>query len=299
MVDLRKSYLLSLLLMTAWTPSLQAQGKRVVTYIEDVQEERRSTRWTLTEWLRIKERMKMMDVWLAMFSDPRKDKFAPELSLQYGQSHGSSQITYGDAADFSDSTWARRETDHKKEQGHLQFWFTNLVSATTGLRTLDIDLGLEAGFINRFMVEQQTLEPAALPALTTATDKIQYSGVNLRLFGANEQDSFLVGKIGKFNRSSGLTDSPFASTSGSYYGGEMALYFLSFLGAEGEYLAFKPQVSEDAKAKASHLDYGAFLEIYNVRFIYGVYDHTWTEEKEGQRLDSRERGRMLTVRLYF
>jgi hypothetical protein len=285
--------------MSSWAPLLHAQGKRVVTYIEDVQEERKSTRWTLTEWLRIKERMKMMDVWLAMFSDPKKDKFAPELNLQYGQSRGLSLFKYGDSADFNEDTWASSETEHKKEHGRLQFWFTNLVSSTTGLRTLDIDLGIEAGFINRFMVEQQTLAPAAVPAIATATDKTQLSGVNLRIFGANEQDSFLVGKIGKFNRSSGFADSPFASTSGTYYGGEMALYFLRFLGAEGQYLSFKPQLSAEETAKASNVEYGAFLEIYNVRFVYGVYDHIWNQEKEGLRLDSRERGRMLTLRLYF
>jgi hypothetical protein len=298
-VRFRKSYLLSILLMSNWAPSLHAQGKRVVTYIEDVQEERKSTRWTLTEWLRIKERMKMMDVWLAMFSDPKKDKFAPELSLQYGQSRGLSLFKYGDAADFQDTTWATSETEHKKEHGRLQFWFTNLVSSTTGLRTLDIDLGLEASFINRFMVEQQTLTPAAFPELVTGTDKTQLSGVNLRIFGANEQDSFLVGKIGKFNRSSGFADSPFASTSGTYYGGEMALYFLRFLGAEGQYMMFKPQLSDAEKAKASNIEYGGFLEIYNVRFIYSIYDHNWSQEKEGVRLDSREQGRMLTLRLYF
>jgi hypothetical protein len=285
--------------MTCLAPSLRAQGKRVVTYIEDVQEERKSTRWTLTEWLRIKERMKMMDVWLAMFSDPKKDKFAPELNLQYGQSHGLSLFKYGDAADFKGSTWATSETEHKKEQGRLQFWFTNLVSQATGLRTLDIDLGIEAGFTNRFMMEQETLAPAALTAITTATDKIQLSGVNLRIFGSNVQDSFLVGKIGKFNRSSGFIDTPFASTSGTYYGGEMALYFLRFLGAEGQYLSFKPEVRENTTAKASNVDYGAFLEIYNVRFIYGMYDHVWSQEDQGTRLDSRERGSTLTLRLYF
>ncbi|MDQ3235072.1 MAG: hypothetical protein M3Q07_24955, partial [Pseudobdellovibrionaceae bacterium] len=232
-------------------------------------------------------------------SDPRKDKFAPELNLQYGQSHGSSVLQYGDATDFNDSTWASSESDHSKEHGRLQFWFTNLVSSTTGLRTLDVDLGIEASFVNRFMAEQQTLTPTTMPSITTATDKIQLGGVNLRLFGANEQDSFLVGKIGKFNRSSGFVDSPFASISGTYYGGEMALYFLRILGAEGQYLAFKPQVSEDEKAKASNVEYGAFLEIYNVRFIYGVYDHIWSQENQGLRLDSRERGRMLTFRLYF
>ncbi len=33
----------------------------VTTYVTKVQEQRKSTRWTLTEWLRIKERMKLMD----------------------------------------------------------------------------------------------------------------------------------------------------------------------------------------------------------------------------------------------
>src|SRR5258707_569097 len=53
----------------------------VTTYVTKTQDERQSTRFNLTEWLRIKERMKMMDVWLSMFSDPKKDKFAPELNL--------------------------------------------------------------------------------------------------------------------------------------------------------------------------------------------------------------------------
>lgn len=296
---MRNTYVLAFLLTTSLTSSLEAQTTRVVTYIEDVQEERKSTRWTLTEWLRIKERMKMMDVWLAMFSDPKKNRFAPELNLQYGQSRGLSLFKYGNATSFDADNWASTETEHRIEQGHLQFWFTNLVSSTTGLRTLDIDLGIEASFSNRFMSEQQTFAPTDIAPITTATDKLQLSGINLRIFGANEQDSFLVGKIGKFNRSSGFLDSPFASTSGTYYGGEMALYFLGFLGAEGQYTSFKPTVGEDEKAKASHTDYGAFLEVYNLRLIYGMYDHIWSQESQGLRLDSRERGRMVTIRLYF
>ncbi len=298
-MSLRKYYRLSIFLILWAAPAVEAQTRRVVTYIEDVQDERKSTRWTLTEWLRIKERMKMMDVWLAMFSDPKKDKFAPELSLQYGQSRGLSLLTYGDASNFNEESWAQSETAHRMEQGRMQFWFTNLVSSTTGLRTLDIDLGLEASFTNRFIVEQQDLAPGSLPALRTATDKTQLAGVNLRIFGANEQDSFLVGKIGKFNRSSGYSLSPFESLSGSYYGGEMALYFLGWLGAEGQYLNFKPLVTGDDKAKASSTDYSGFIEIYNIRFGYGLYDRIWSQESQGLRLDSRERGRMVSVRLYF
>ena len=53
----------------------------VTTYVVSTQEERNSTRWTLTEWLRIKERTRLMDVWLAMFSNPKQNIFAPELNV--------------------------------------------------------------------------------------------------------------------------------------------------------------------------------------------------------------------------
>ena len=53
----------------------------VVKVIENRQEKRKSTRWTLTEWLKIKERMKMMDVWLAMFS-PKKPEFTPRVKFE-------------------------------------------------------------------------------------------------------------------------------------------------------------------------------------------------------------------------
>jgi len=298
-VRFQKNYVLAFFLIAWMAPSIQAQTRRVVTYIEDVQDERKSTRWTLTEWLRIKERMKLMDVWLAMFSDPKKNKFAPELSLQYGQSRGLSLFKYGDATNFDENTWSLSETEHTKEQGKIQFWFTNLVSSTTGLRTLDIDLGIEAKFINRFMVEEQSLAPGSLPALATNTDKTQLAGVTLRIFGANEQDSFLVGKIGKFTRSSGFSLSPFESISGSYYGGEMSLYFLSWLGAQGQYLVYQPDLAEDATAKASSSDYNAFLEIYNFRISYGLYQHDWSQESSGLRLDSKETGRMISLGLYF
>src|SRR5262245_64424210 len=69
----------------------------VTTYVVKVQEERETTRWTLTEWLKIKERMRMMDLWLAMFSDPKKDKFQPELMLSYGLTRGDYSFASEDA----------------------------------------------------------------------------------------------------------------------------------------------------------------------------------------------------------
>ena len=287
------------LLVTSWAHRAEAQGKRVVTYIEDIQEERKTTRWTLTEWLRIKERMKLMDVWLAMFSDPAKAKFAPELSLTYSRGGGSSQYHLGTASDFG-SDQQNYEDPHLREGGRLQFWFTNLVSSSTGLHTLDIDLGLEGSFTNRFMDDNQVLSsPDNSLSFATDTDKLQMAGLNFRIFGANVQDSTLVAKVGKFNRSSGFTAAPWQAMSGTYYGGEMALYFMRFLGAEGHYYSLKPDTKEGEKGSGSQLDYGGFLEIYNVRLGYTLYEQAWSFSNEDLRLDSKEKGRSYFIRLYF
>ena len=72
---------LPLLVLLAVLAPIARGDTQVTTYVIKTQEERQQTRWSMTEWLRIKERMKMMDVWLAMFSDPKKDKFQPELML--------------------------------------------------------------------------------------------------------------------------------------------------------------------------------------------------------------------------
>src|SRR5690606_22469415 len=118
-------------------PSTYVRGDtvHVTHYVTKVQEERRSTRWTLTEWLRIKERMRMMDVWLAMFSQPKKDSFHPELNLEYGKTQGVLALREGDG-DAGESDTAGSEM-----RGTL--WLTNLITASTGLRTLNVDLGIE------------------------------------------------------------------------------------------------------------------------------------------------------------
>ncbi len=298
-------YLRGLLLVLASSGfgalSLQAQGKRVkvVTYIDDVQDERRSTRWTLTEWLRIKERMKMMDVWLAMFSDPAKDKFAPELSLTYSRAGGMSQFSLGVPEIFNEE---QQEIDsrHLMESGRVQFWFTNLVSASTGLRTLDIDLGLEGQLSKRsFTHDQEMVSPVDASVFSLQENKLTTAGINLRLFGANSQDSTLVAKAGKFELDTGYDLEGLRKSEGQYVGGEMALYFMKWLGAEGHYLQLKPQGNAVWKGKGSQAEYGGFLEIYNFRIGYGSYRRDWSFESEGTRLDSSEKGNAFFMRLYF
>ncbi|MBC7660935.1 MAG: hypothetical protein H7249_14660 [Chitinophagaceae bacterium] len=277
---------LSLSAAPAWS-----QTRRIVTYIDDVQEERKTTRWTLTEWLRIKERMKMMDVWLAMFSKPQ-EKFAPELSFSYAKSVGTNSYELGTLAGFETDKKRTMAPDHA-EDGRLQFWFTNLVSGTTGLRTLAIDLGIEGRIHNRFVEGLPLVSDPAAAAYKVGSEKVQQGGLNLRLFGANTQDSSLVVKFGKYDHDTGFVMN--ARQSGQYFGGEMSLYFLSILGAEANYYQYM-----DGKVRAGDsVDYLGFLEIYNIRVGYGESLQNWQWKDSVNLYKTHENDRFLMLRLYF
>lgn len=269
--------------------SANAQTKRIVTYIEDVQEERKSTRWTLTEWLRIKERMKLMDVWLAMFSNP-EEKFAPEISLGYAKSVGETEFQISSLG-ANDALQSR--ATNRAEDARLQFWFTNLISGSTGLRTLDVDLGLEGRFRNRFMPGTDTVQVPVGQAWNTQTEKIQQAGVNLRIFGVSSQDSSLVIKGGNFDKDLGFAETD--RLSGRYWGGEMSLYLLSFLGAEANYYKYL----DGKQTLGTSIDFMGFLELYNLRVGYGQSRHEWEDETETLLMKSKDFDRYLSLRFYF
>lgn len=284
-------YKVLILILALSSTGALAQTKRIVTYIDDVQEERKSTRWTLTEWLRIKERMKLMDLWLAMFSKPQQ-KFAPELSFSYFRGVGDSKFDLGTATNF-DNDKSRTQGPSRFEEGRMQFWFTNAVTAATGVRTLDIDLGVEGRFHNRFMVDDEALADPLMGNWRPGTEKITQAGLNLRIFGANSQDSSLVGKIGKFDRDSGLIGA--GKVSGNYWGGEISLYLLSILGAEANYYNYM-----DGKHKlGDSVDYFGFIEIYNVRVGYGQSHQNWEWKNDFSKLKTHESDRFVMARLYF
>jgi hypothetical protein len=46
----------------------QARGNEIYTFVVKKQEEKKSTRWSLQDWLETRDRMRMMDIWLALHS---------------------------------------------------------------------------------------------------------------------------------------------------------------------------------------------------------------------------------------
>ncbi len=262
---------LALVFLFGCAVTLPAIAETVVTtYVTKTQEERESTRFTLTEWLRIKERTKMMDVWLAMFSNPKEDKFRPELNLIYGVTRG----------DMTTSSVQGASEDAKLASTQLrgQFWLTNIFTGSSGVRLVNIDFGIEA-----YHRQSEPFVPAtSLSTLAARRGMTQYYAADFRLFGKSIQDSSLVAKIGKYTTKTGLPtlaglDRP-VEASGRFYGGELQLYLLRFLGLEGNYLHFAPTsfIVGENELSGAYYDYMAYIEVSLLRIMGGVFQEDWS-----------------------
>lgn len=259
----------------AWSPSIHADVT-VREYVVRVQEERRSTRWTLTEWLRIKERMKMMDLWLAVFSDPKKDQILrPEINLGYMQLQGSLATREPGASPGAKGTT-------QAHQGHVQLWLTNLISSTTGIRTLNIDIGLEGLYRDTRVAPEQ----GAHMFNPHYFSHMWYSG-NLRLFGDSVQDTSLVVRFGQYRQRhpyGKATFDPPADAKGLLIGIQLQAYVFSFLGLEGNYLNFGRwnRKGGETGSFGEGWDYGGFLEIGMLRLGGGAYGEVWRAPLDNQ-----------------
>ena len=272
---------------------------QITTYVIKTQEERQQTRWSMTEWLRIKERMKMMDVWLALFSDPKKDKFQPELML----SASATRSTFNYAA--SNGQTAVGPLSGGAFNGQL--WLTNLISNTIGIRTLNVDLGASAyhrrssSFVPESSVGSGA--SASTPAGARKFELEGYSGA-MRIFGRNIQDSSLVLNYGRYSLRNGITDDISGAggdtVTGPMMAAEMQLYVLHSIGAEGNYVQYG-QATETggfSKVNGSYYDYQGFVEISLFRLVGGPYFEQWDLTTVlGDTIKTKEKGFIAGLKL--
>lgn len=267
----------------------------VTTYVTKVQEERESTRWTLTEWLHTKERMKMMDVWLAMFSDPKKDQFRPELNLVYGQTRG--LLKYAGATPDD-----REAAEIKAMQAKGQVWFTNLFTGSTGVRMLNIDFGLEG-----FTRQTGNYEPESDFEYDYARRiSTRYYAAAFRIFGKNIQDSSLALKVGQYDSVNTLaivatdaSQNAHIARSGVVSGAELQLYLFRWLGVEGNYMKFNQSkgISNDDQISGAYYDYLAYVEVSLFRFMGGYYGENWQYTSKNGNTATQENGLYTGVKL--
>jgi hypothetical protein len=243
--------------------------------------------------LEIKERTKMMDVWLAMFSDPGRDRFSPEANLAYKRLQGS--ILQGSI--FSESGVSELPTT-SGQQAELRLWLTNLISSTTGLRTVNIDLGIEAQIRDIELI---------LPTAILSRNETQFRNLrsqwtgNLRLFGKHIQDTSLVAKYGRYQAKEEFSP---AGTAADHYGtaigGDLQLYLLHWLGIEGHYLSLKGIDRSQQTVVTQSYDALGFIDISLLRLTGGPYwENVVLHDDAGAVKSLNGRGIMAGVQLQF
>lgn len=281
-----------------------AYGDDVITYIIKQQEERKSTRFTLTEWLKIKERMKLMDVWLAMFSKPEHDVFSPELRLTYGQSRLESTFSGFTVTGGAGALKPSVNTTF----GRAQLWLTNLFSGTVGIRMLNIDLGFEGEWRkSKFDMPNATVQFSSNASQSiSAGSRSSYLGtksLNLRIFGDSIQDSSFVLRIGQYNATTDssqlLPNGKTCAFRGTAYGGDLQLYINHWLGLDASYTLLENVKDEGISFKGHMFQYGIFVEISLLSFGGGVFEKQMQLLSGADGFKEQHRGYYMSTSLYL
>lgn len=225
-----------LVLMSAFAPLVQAKDKTIVHhYYHGTQEQRKSTRFTILEWLKIKKRIKEMDVWLAMYSNPKKAVFRPELKLSYTLHRAEQNV---DTAGIEGT--AIHQHVNRRLRGQL--FLTNLITSTLRTKLLNIDMGFEMSVDEshpldgtaRYFPRTSLTEGFSTEALYGYRSIDQ--AVTMRLLGSHIQDSSLILSYGKTQQTFTPTGGEGATVAeGTTLGLESSLYLTSFFALHGKW----------------------------------------------------------------
>lgn len=279
---------------------VEAADKTVVHhYYHGTQKQRQSTRFTILEWLKIKKRIKEMDVWLAMYSSPQKAKFRPELKLSY---------TLNRTAQTVDTAGAVAPVAHQQMNRRLkgQLFLTNLITSTLRAKLLNIDVGFEmtkddsqpvAGTAKFF--PRSSLAPGfSTEALYGYSATRQ--AVNVRLLGSHIQDSSLMIKYGTISEGAtpvGAGDEQ--RRTGSYYELESMIYLTSWFAIHG--LWQKDEARDDAAPliHSQRRELGATIDIGLIGVTGGVFDYSRSRDFSGGAATVPNKGQFIGVAVNF
>lgn len=125
------------------------------------------------------------------------------------------------------------------------------------------------------------------------------SSVNLRLIGSNHQATHLILTYGR-RKFEGNETEQFEQ---NFYGGDISLYLVSFLGFDGRYRVYQKEENEQgtAEMQSTRVQWGAFIELSFLR----IYAYQFQEDLEftlfsnGSTTDRQIKGTATGIRLYF
>lgn len=280
-------------------PVFAADKTIVHHYYHGTQKQRKSTRFTILEWLKIKKRIKEMDVWLAMYSSPAKAKFRPELKLSYMLNRTDHEW---------DSAGAESAVAHQHMNRRLkgQLFLTNLITSTLRAKLLNIDIGFEmtqddsqpvAGTAKFF--PRTSLEPGFSKEALYGYSA-QRQAVNVRLLGSHIQDSSLMVKYGTIKekaRPAGASEE--LNITGSYYELESLIYLTSWFAIHGSWQNDTPSDDDAPLIHRQRRELGATIDIGLIGVTGGVFDYSRQANFSGGEATVPIKGQFIGIAVNF
>lgn len=217
----------------------------IVNIFANRPEQRKQSRWTLSDWMKTKERISMMDMWLAHHGGKT---MLPELALSGFYTFSKQKLI--------DANGNTSTIDN------VNYYFANMDFYFLPLKLADFGIYLNA--------------KAIANAWSGINDSVYNAGTLFRIFGTNIQNSSIVIKFG-YNYSEikidqfGMSKNFFA---GFNVGADMQLYIIDFLGLRTgiNYLP-KNNSKNDNRISLSNISYNVklFLEYKVLKFEGGYY----------------------------
>jgi len=126
------------------------------------------------------------------------------------------------------------------------------------------------------------------------------SAINLRLIGSSHQATHLILTYGQ-RRLIGIDDTE--EFTQNFYGGDISLYLLPFLGFDGRYRIYSRVESDDGtyEMESKKTMWGAFIDISFVRIFAYQFEENFDFTVLGTGVDSERqtKGTATGIRLYF
>jgi hypothetical protein len=259
----------------------------VIIILADTQQQKKESRWTISDWFSQKEEMRKMDEWLKLNTNPDNSDFRLELGLTYKNLMLDEKFIFlSDQIEFKNNDI---ENSYFELGGKI--YLNDLVSATLGIPTLNIDIGL-SGFYSK-----------------TRVKKYAYGGL-LRFFGNDLQHTML--DVGFYLNHEDILIPPEINPIGAselkgeiknwLFRATLQIYLLDFFGLEGSYNHFTKANSTSSpkiEMESSGYDYSLFLELWALR-LSGGFTHESKKYNINENSITHEiDGMYFTAELYF
>lgn len=241
-----------LILLTVLVTS--AQAETVWEYVDRKLEDKKTKRWSLSNWLFMKEKFALQDQWLALNTRNEAPPF--EFYIDY------SKLTF-------DSDTANNENE--EETG---------VNVEAAIYYSIIGLSYRSETYEDLYTQQE-------------------GALNLRLIGTSHQSTHLIltagGRV--------FEDEVEGEFRQTFYGGDIALYLLPFLGFDGRYRRYLNAENDDSTSEIESVrtQWGMFIDISFLRIFTFQFEENFDYKTlaTGDKFEQQIKGTGLGVRLYF